>query len=330
MGFLGQDAGWGVEASAHAETLFTGFAGSGGDVGGGRSLVPRHRDDIQRECRHGREVVAAFPDDGERGGLGNGRASAAPSGQQARLAAGADRGKAGPDIAGDQGRAGRRWGQGEPWRALGVFRARRHNVQKKTLHASEQDRPDIARRRERWKKYQGRLDAKHLVFIDETWAKTNMTRRHGRCARGARLIARVPQGRWRTLTFLAALRCDRITAPCVIDGPINGTSFRAYVEQFLVPTLSRGDVVIMDNLGSHKGQAVRHLIRAAGAKLFFLPRYSPDLNPIEQVFAKLKTLLRKADPRTTDHTWRQIGSLLDRFTAEECANYLANAGYAST
>jgi transposase len=213
---------------------------------------------------------------------------------------------------------------------MGVFRTRRHYVQKKSLHASEQDRADIARRRERWKKYQGRLDAKRLVFIDETWAKTNMTRRHGRCACGTRLVAKVPQARWRTLTFLAALRCDRITAPCVIDGPINGVSFRAYVEQFLVPTLRRGDVVIMDNLGSHKGQAVRRLIRAAGAKLFFLPRYSPDLNPIEQVFSKLKTLLRKADPRTTENTWRQIGSLLDRFTAEECANYLANAGYAST
>ena len=247
------------------------------------------------------------------------------------MAAGADRGKAGPDIAGDQGRAGADADvTRELWRALGVFRARRHYVQKKSLHASEQDRADIARRRERWKKYQGRLDAKRLVFIDETWAKTNMTRRHGRCARGTRLVAKVPQARWRTLTFLAALRCDRITAPCVIDGPINGASFRAYVEQFLVPTLSRGDVVIMDNLGSHKGQAVRRLIRAAGAKLFFLPRYSPDLNPIEQVFSKLKTLLRKADPRTTEDTWRRIGSLLDHFTAEECANYLANAGYAST
>jgi transposase len=213
---------------------------------------------------------------------------------------------------------------------MGIFCTRRHHIQKKSLHASEQDRPDIARRRERWKKYQGRLDAKRLVFIDETWAKTNMTRRQGRCARGARLIAKVPRGRWRTLTFLAALRCDRIVAPCVIDGPINGTSFRAYVEQFLVPTLSRGDIVIMDNLGSHKSQAVRRAIRAAGAKLFFLPRYSPDLNPIEQVFSKLKTLLRKADPRTTDGTWRQIGSLLDHFTAGECANYLTNAGYAST
>ena len=156
-----------------------------------------------------------------------------------------------------------------------------------------------------------------------------MTRRHGRCARGARLIAKVPQGRWRTLTFLAALRCDRIEAPCVIDGPINGLSFRAYVEQFLVPTLRVGDIVIMDNLGSHKGQVVRDLIHAAGAKLFFLPRYSPDLNPIEQVFSKLKTLLRKADPRTIETTWRQIGALLGSFTPQECANYLVNSGYAS-
>ena len=198
---------------------------------------------------------------------------------------------------------------------------------KKSLHA-EQDRADVARRRARWKMHQGRLDPRRLVVIDETWAKTNMTRRHGRCRRGARLVAKVPHGRWRTLTFLAALRCDRIAAPCVIDGPINGTSFRAYIEQFPVPTLSAGDIVIMDNLGSHKGHAVRQLIRAAGAK-FFLPRYSPDLNPIEQVFPKLKTLLRKADPRTTDSTWRQIGVLLDRFTPEECANYLVNAGYAS-
>ena len=178
--------------------------------------------------------------------------------------------------------------------------------------------------------HQGRLNPKRLVFLDETWAKTNMTRRHGRCARGARLVAKVPHGRWRTLTFLAALRHDRITAPCVIDGPINSTSFRAYVEQFLVPTLSPGDVVVMDNLGSHKGQAVRRLIRAAGGKLFFLPRYSPDLNPIEQVFAKLKTLLRKTDPRSIEDTWRGIGNLLDGFTPQECANYLANAGYAST
>jgi transposase len=169
-----------------------------------------------------------------------------------------------------------------------------------------------------------------LVFIDETWAKTNMTRRHGRCRRGDRLVAKVPHGRWRTLTFLAALRWDRVEAPCVIDGPINGRSFLAYVEQLLAPTLRPGDVVIMDNLGSHKRQAIRRVIRAAGAKLFFLPPYSPDLNPIEQLFAKLKTLLRKLDPRTVEATWRGIGHLLDAFSPTECANYLKSAGYAST
>jgi transposase len=157
-----------------------------------------------------------------------------------------------------------------------------------------------------------------------------MTRTHGRSRRGERLVAKVPHGRWHTLTFLAALRSDRIDAPCVIDGPINGESFRAYVEQMLIPTLKPGDIVIIDNLGSHKGKSVRRAIRAAGAKLFFLPPYSPDLNPIEQVFAKLKTLLRKAAERTVETTWRRIGALLEAFTPQECANYLANSGYAST
>jgi transposase len=200
---------------------------------------------------------------------------------------------------------------------------------KKSLFASEQDRPRIARRRAQWKKYQHRLDPKRLVFIDETWAKTNMTRKHGRAPRGERLNAKAPFGKWKTLTFLAALRHDRIDAPCVLDGPINGQLFTAYVEQFLIPTLGPGDVVIMDNLGSHKGQAVRTAIRAAGARLLFLPPYSPDLNPIEQVFSKLKTLLRKANERSVEATWRRIGSLLDRFSPAECANYLRNSGYAS-
>jgi len=187
----------------------------------------------------------------------------------------------------------------------------------------------VARRRVQWKKYQGRLDPSRLVFIDETWAKTNMTRTHGRAPRGKRLVAKVPHGRWRTLTFLAALRRDRIDAPCVIDGPINGQSFLAYVEQILVPALKPGDIVIIDNLGSHKGKAVRRVIRAAGAKLFYLPPYSPDLNPIEQAFAKLKTLLRKAAERTIEATWRRIGALLAAFSPAECANYFRNAGYAS-
>jgi len=202
------------------------------------------------------------------------------------------------------------------------------SASKKSLHAAEQQRPDVARRRERWQRHQARLDPSRLVFIDETWARTNMTRTHGRSPRGQRLVASVPHGHWKTLTFLAALRVDRLTAPCVLDGPVNGTSFLAYVEQSLVPTLKPGDIVIMDNLGSHKSPAVRAAIRKAGAKLFFLPPYSPDLNPIEQVFAKLKTLLRKAAERTVEATWQRIGSLLGNFTSNECANYFGNSGYA--
>lgn len=200
---------------------------------------------------------------------------------------------------------------------------------KKSLRAAEQDRPDVARKRERWKRYQNRVDPARLVFIDETWAKTNMTRTHGRALRGQRLVAAVPQARWTTMTFLAALRRDGITAPCVFDGPINGCLFLAWVNQFLVPTLRPHDIVVLDNLGSHKGREVRKAIRAAGAHLLFLPPYSPDLNPIEQVFAKLKTLLRKAGERTVEATWKRIGALLDHFHPQECANYLKNSGYAS-
>lgn len=167
------------------------------------------------------------------------------------------------------------------------------------------------------------------MFVDETWAKTNMAPLRGWCRRGERLKAKVPHGHWQTMTFLAALRHDRIDAPCVFDGPINGVSFLAWVEQSLAPTLAPGDVVIMDNLGSHKGGAVRAAIKAVGAKLLFLPPYSPDLNPIEQVFAKLKTLLRKAEARTVDTVRDSIGDLLARFTPNECANYFRNSGYAS-
>jgi transposase len=197
------------------------------------------------------------------------------------------------------------------------------------VFATEQDRPDIARRRAWWKRHQLKIDPARLVFIDETWAKTNMARTHGWWRRGLPLRAQVPHGHWRTMTFLAALRHNRIAAPCVIDGPINGESFRAYVEQVLVPTLQPGDIVVMDNLGSHKGGAIRRAIRAVDARLVFLPPYSPDLNPIEQVFAKLKILLRKAEERTIEGVWRRIGSLLQHFTPQECANYPRNAGYAS-
>jgi transposase len=169
-----------------------------------------------------------------------------------------------------------------------------------------------------------------LVFIDETWTKTNMAPLRGWAPRGQRFKGKVPFGHWNTMTFLAALRVDRIDAPWLIHGPINGERFRLYVEQVLVPVLKPGDVVIMDNLGSHKGKVVRTAIRAAGAKLFLLPKYSPDLNPIEQVFAKLKHLLRKSAPRTFDTICTAIGQHLEAFTPRECANYFTNAGYGPT
>ena len=195
--------------------------------------------------------------------------------------------------------------------------------------ARERDRADISRRRTQWRSHQGRIDPARLVFIDETWAKTNMTRTHGWAPRGERLMAKIPHGHWNTTTFLAALRHDRIDAPCLFDGPINGELFLAYVEQVLLPTLKPGDIVILDNLGSHKGKAIRQVIRAVEAKLIFLPKYSPDLNPIEQAFAKVKTLLRKAEARTFEAISTAIASSLDRFTPQECANYFENAGYAS-
>ena len=149
----------------------------------------------------------------------------------------------------------------------------------------------------------------------------------GWAARGRRLKAKVPHGRWKTMTFLAALRHDRLDAPWFIEGPIDGESFRIYIEKVLLPTLRPDDIVVMDNLGSHKGKIVRQLIRSAGAKLFFLPKYSPDLNPIEQVFAKIKHLLRKAAARTVETVCAAIGQSLQAFTPEECGNYLANSGY---
>ena len=188
----------------------------------------------------------------------------------------------------------------------------------------------MARRRARWKARQASVDPERLVFIDETWAKTNMAPLRGWGRRGVRLIGKAPHGRWRTLTFIAALRVDRVDAPCVFDGPINGEKFRAYVEQFLVPTLRPGDIVVLDNLGSHKGNAVRQAIRAAGARRLFLPPYSPDLNPIEQAFAKLKHWLRQAQARTIEEIHEAGGRILDRFHPHECAAFFANSGYAST
>jgi transposase len=195
--------------------------------------------------------------------------------------------------------------------------------------AGERDRPDVARRRAQWIKYQSRIDPSRLVFIDETWTKTNMAPLRGWSPRGLRLLSKVPHSHWNTTTFLAALRHDRIEAPWLLEGPIDGESFAIYIEKVLLPTLRPGDIVIMDNLGSHRGKIVRQLIRSAGAKLLFLPKYSPDLNPIEQVFAKLKHLLRKAAARTVETVCGAIGELLGAFTTHECANYFKNSGYAA-
>jgi len=171
------------------------------------------------------------------------------------------------------------------------------------------------------------LDPAHLVFIDETWAKTNMTRRRGRSFLGTRLVSRVPHGHWKTTTFLAALRCSGLTAPLVVDGAINGAVFLAYVQQQLAPTLRPGDIVVMDNLNAHKVAGVRIAIEAVGARVAYLPPYSPDLNPIETVFSKFKALLRSAAARTIETLWQTCGRLLDDFSESECRNHFRHCGY---
>ena len=201
------------------------------------------------------------------------------------------------------------------------------DIQKKSAHAAEQERADVRAAREAWFEAQPDLDPERLIFIDETWLNTKMTRLRGRAPRGERLRSPIPHGHWRTTTFVSGLRLSGVDAPMVIDGPINGEIFLAYVQRVLGPVLRPGDIVIMDNLGSHKGAAVRAAIEAAGAELCFLPPYSPDLNPIENAFSKLKALLRKAACRTRDALWDAVGAALDSFTPEECRNYFTAAGY---
>jgi transposase len=198
---------------------------------------------------------------------------------------------------------------------------------KKSLHAAEQAREDVAKARAEWKEQQPKLAPSKLVFIDETAVKTSMTRRCGRAKRGHRLVAAIPHGHWKTTTFIGALRCDGLTAPLTIDGAANGELFLAYVEQILVPTLKPGDIVIMDNLRVHKMAGIREAIEAAGAKLLFIPPYSPDLNPIELAFSKLKALLRAKAIRTVDALWKALGDLCDCFSPGECANYFRHDGY---
>lgn len=196
------------------------------------------------------------------------------------------------------------------------------------MRASEQNRPDVAERRQAWQHAQKSLGGR-LIFLDETWTTTAMTRRYAWADVGTRAIGHAPNGHWKTTTFLAGLTCEGMIAPFVLDGPINAECFVAYVEQILVPTLREGDTVILDNLSSHKNQKAAQLIASAGARLLFLPPYSPDLNPIEMAFAKFKEKLRQAQARTVDALWELIGHTWNLFTPQQCANYIRHCGYNS-
>jgi transposase len=205
-----------------------------------------------------------------------------------------------------------------------------HHVQKKTAHASEQQRDDVKAARQTWFDAQLDLDPETLIFIDETAANTKMARLRGRAPQGERCRAAIPHGHWKTTTFTAGLRIDGLAAPMLLDGAMNGDAFRAYVAGVLVPELTPGDVVVMDNLPAHKVEGVRQAIEAAGARLLYLPPYSPDFNPIEMAFAKLKALLRAAAARTIPDLWQAVAAAIDQFTDTECQNYFTAAGYDAT
>ena len=207
----------------------------------------------------------------------------------------------------------------------------RHNISfKKTLYAAEQQRADVARARRRWMREQGMFDPARLVFIDETCTNTAMVRLRGRAPRGERLVGYAPHGHWKTITFVGGLRQRGMTAPFVLEGAINGPMFLAYVKQCLVPTLKRGEIVLMDHLPVHKVAGIAEAIEAAGATLIYLPKYSPDLNPIELAFSKLKAHLRKAAEHTILRLLRRIGRIVTGFSPQECRNFFRHAGYART
>jgi len=201
------------------------------------------------------------------------------------------------------------------------------HAKKKTLIAAEQDRPDVAEARRQWAAAQLEIDPDRVVFIDETWAKTNMTRTYGRSERGGRLRAKVPCSRWETYHLKNKMSATGFVAPLCIEGAINGQLFEAWVKQHLVKTLRAGDVVVMDNLSSHKSSRIAAAIERVGAEVRYLPPYSPDLNPIELAFSKVKKLLRDGAQRTTDTLWQLCGQMLDLFTESECRNDLRHCGY---
>jgi transposase len=198
---------------------------------------------------------------------------------------------------------------------------------KKTLRATEQDRSDVVESRAEWRRWSGDVDDRRLIFIDETWATTTMTRLRGRAPRGERLIDRTPHGHWMTTTLIAALGIEGIRCSTVVDGAVNGDVFGAYIEHVLLPELRYGDIVVMDNLSSHKVARIRPLIESVGAELRYLPPYSPDLNPIEQIFSKIKQLLRSLACRTKDALWGSMQAVLDAITPSDAANCFRHAGY---
>ena len=198
------------------------------------------------------------------------------------------------------------------------------------MYAVEQKRADVIRARRRWMREQGMFDPARLVFIDETWTNTAMVRLRGRNPIGQRLVDYAPHGHWKIISFVGALRLRGMAAPFVLEGAMNGPMFLAYVKQCLVPTLKRGEIVLMDNLPVHKVAGVREAIEAVGATLLYLPSYSPDLNPIEMAFSKLKAHLRKAAERTIAGLVRRIGRVVKTFTPQECKNFFSHAGYVQT
>jgi transposase len=272
---------------------------------------------------------ATLGNDGERCAKAEWRQHFAAGGAR-RVSAGSDEGKAGPDAGRDRRgdaqtkkfpAAAARYGGS----SLGTTSA-----SKKTLYAAEQKRADVARARRRWMREQGMFDPARLVFIDETSTNTAMVRLRGRAPRGERLVDYAPHGAWKTITFVGGLRQRGMTAPFVIEGAMNGPMFLAYVKQCLVPTLKRGEIVLMDNLPVHKVAGVAEAIEAAGATLIYLPKYSPDFNPIELAFSKLKAHLRKAAEHTIPRLLRRIGRVVTDFSARECRNFFRHAGYVRT
>lgn len=196
------------------------------------------------------------------------------------------------------------------------------------IHAAEQDRADVAERREAWKNQQQEWDPGRLIFIDETWVKTNMTRLRGWAFSHQRVVDKVPHAHWKTTTLIAALGCEGMRCSMTLDGPVDGEAFEAFVGEVLVPTLKAGDVVVMDNLSSHKMQAVRRRIEAAGAELEYLPPYSPDLNPIENAFSKVKEAFRSLAIRSAERLWSSVQEVLDLITASDAKGYFKHCGYA--